>query len=395
MTITTPAREMVKTLLVEDSPIYARTLKDEIARSEPGDMEMTIAASLKEAEEALRRQHFDAVLLDLTLPDSSGLESVSWAQRVCPELPVIVLSAMDDDATGVEAVRMGVQNYLVKGHEDAWTIKRAIHYAIELKKLGRALGRSMEKLRNQNQELETIIRIISHDLRAPLLNVRGFNHLVKKDCARLGELLKPLAIPQEARKEIDEVLDESMAESTDFIEASATAMDNLAKLLVKVARSGSVTPEPEMLDMNEIAKGVVGSINIRLKNAAANVSIGELPGCYADRTHVTQVFTNLVENAIKYLDSARPGQISIGGRSDEMQAVYVVEDNGIGIAPEHQDKIFDVFYRIIERTAIGGEGIGLSVVKRMVERNNGRVWVESEKGKGSRFHVALPLGPMQ
>jgi signal transduction histidine kinase len=159
---------------------------------------------------------------------------------------------------------------------------------------------------------------------------------------------------------------------------------------VKVARAGLVVPKPEMLEMTELIKTVVDSIKIKIKESNTIITMEDLPPCFADRNHTIQIFTNLIDNAVKYLAAERQGQISIEAKIEKDTVIYCVMDNGIGIAREHQEKIFDTYYRIVEKKSVGGEGIGLSVVKGMVERNNGRIWLESEKGKGSKFCVRLP-----
>lgn len=245
-------------------------------------------------------------------------------------------------------------------------------------------------LESQKKELEGIISIVSHDLRAPLLNIRGFNDAIDVDCTAIRKLLSVVDAPPDVRTKLNEILDQNMPEAVAFISISADAMHNLVESLVKVARAGLVVPKPEPLDMNRLVQHVVASIRIKFKNTGATIDVTDLPPCFADRTHVTQVFTNLIDNAIKYLDPDRPGVICVEGMVENDHALYWVSDNGIGIAPDYEQKVFDIFYRIDGKTG-GGEGIGLSVVKRMVERNAGRIWLMSEKDKGSNFFVALPL----
>jgi signal transduction histidine kinase len=146
--------------------------------------------------------------------------------------------------------------------------------------------------------------------------------------------------------------------------------------------------KPERIDMNKLLAEITANLGFKFKESGTKVSVEDMPACFADKTHVTQIFTNLLDNAVKYLAPGRPGQIRVGGEVKGEQVVYFVEDNGVGIAPEHQEKIFEIFFRLGDKTT-GGEGIGLTMVKRMVGRNNGKIWVESQPGKGSKFFVGL------
>jgi signal transduction histidine kinase len=117
--------------------------------------------------------------------------------------------------------------------------------------------------------------------------------------------------------------------------------------------------------------------------------VAKLPPCVADAAQTNQIFLNLITNALKYLDAKRPGIIQVRGNTQENRVIYCVEDNGVGVPPECQDKIFEIFYRV-EQNKCPGEGLGLTIVRQSAEKQNGAVWVESEAGKGSKFFVKLP-----
>jgi signal transduction histidine kinase len=120
------------------------------------------------------------------------------------------------------------------------------------------------------------------------------------------------------------------------------------------------------------------------------VVLEELPGCVGDRDQIDQAFSNLLNNAVKYLHPKRKGLIKIWGRQEGSMSVYCVEDNGVGIPPEHQDRVFEIFHRVDPAGGVAGDGLGLSIVSRILDRHQGRIWLESEPGKGSKFFVALP-----
>ena len=246
------------------------------------------------------------------------------------------------------------------------------------------------KLEEKNKELESVIGIVSHDLRSPLVNVKGFASEIKRDCVLAVSTLKNETSCEKALSRLAPVFEESIPESVKFIDSSAQSMNNLVDSLVQVTRAGLAAIKPEQLDMNEIMRNVFSSIEFKLKQS--NVSYDKdynLPPCYGDKTQITQIFTNLLDNAVKYLDPDRPGKISVSGRIQGQNSLYWVADNGIGIAPQDQKKIFDIYQQLHEKAA-GGLGMGLNTVKRMVDRNNGKIWLNSEKGKGSTFYILLP-----
>ncbi len=121
------------------------------------------------------------------------------------------------------------------------------------------------------------------------------------------------------------------------------------------------------------------------------LEIGELPVCVGDVIQINQVFTNLLDNATKYLDSSRPGTIRVSGKTEDGQAIYCVRDNGIGISKGSENKIFEIFQRL-DNSAAPGEGLGLAITHRILDRLSGRIWLQSELGKGSDFYVSLPAG---
>jgi signal transduction histidine kinase len=245
-------------------------------------------------------------------------------------------------------------------------------------------------LETQNKELESIISFISHDLRTPLVNIKGFSSELKRDCATAYKLLENIELPHEHKNTLAKIFEKYVPESINFIQTSTEFMNNIVTSLVQVARAGIAAVNPEKLDMNVIVETVIKMLETKIKQSSAQIVVEKLPCCIGDKTQITQAITNLIDNAIKYRDPSRGARIRIRGAVSDQQAIYCVEDNGIGIDPRHYDEIFDMFFRLHDKT-IGGEGIGLCMVKRMVDRNDGRIWVESQVGAGSKFYVALPF----
>ena len=250
--------------------------------------------------------------------------------------------------------------------------------------------RLMKILETKNKELQSIVYVASHDLKSPLVNISGFGKELSMYCDRLSKLLTKTELTESDKKKIDEIIKESVPESLEFINASTKKINMLINGLLQVSRAGSTQLNIESLDMNKIMKDIVETIEFQAKQAGVSINVDDLPPCMGDLPKTNQVFSNLLSNALKYLDPSREGKIHISGWKENHISVYCIEDNGIGIAPDYQEKIFEVFHRLHPDDSAGGEGIGLTIVMRILDRQNGRIWVESETGKGSKFYVSLP-----
>lgn len=242
----------------------------------------------------------------------------------------------------------------------------------------------------KNKELEQIIYVASHDLRSPLVNVDGFSRELEYSLQDIGDLLArdqdPAALQQALRAEFPD-----MKKSLARIRTSTRQMDGLLKGLLKLSRSGRATLQITSIDMNELIRQLSASFAFRLEEAGIALTVKDLPACRGDMIQVTQVFSNLLDNAIKYLDPNRPGKLTIHGKVDMNRAIYFVEDNGIGIAENHQENIFELFHRLNPRDS-EGEGLGLTIARQVIGRLDGEIKVASKLGEGTVFTIILPAG---
>ena len=246
--------------------------------------------------------------------------------------------------------------------------------------------RLLAVLNEKTRELEQIIYVTSHDLRSPLVNIQGFSKELRITYQHLAEMLSnegPARVD-----ELDLLLRTEIPEILDYIQGSASKMDHLLSGLLRISRLGRAPLEFRVLDMNALMKNVVAEFEYTVKERGIEVRVAELPSCFGDEGQLNQVFSNLVSNAIKYLDPRRPGVISITGTREGERAVFCVEDNGVGIPERHKTRIFEVFHRL-NPTETEGEGLGLTIAKKCLERQNGTIGVESQYGKGSRFCVSM------
>lgn len=242
----------------------------------------------------------------------------------------------------------------------------------------------------KNEELKSIVYVASHDLRAPLINIKGFSDILTKHCQHIKTLVEKEDFSSDIKSEIISLFEDNISEDLSFISSSSVRMENLINGLLKVARVGTCEIEIKNIDMNRIVPEIIDTVKYQAEDVHAEITYGRLPDCKGDEDQIVQVFTNLIGNALKYLDPQQKGVIRITGQAQDGKSIYCVEDNGIGITQTCQDKIFEIYYRFDPKCSADGEGLGLTIVKRILDRHNGQIWLESEHGKSSKFFVSLP-----
>ena len=252
-----------------------------------------------------------------------------------------------------------------------------------------ARHRLIKELEAKHKELESVLYAASHDLKSPLVNIQGFGHELSQSCDLIRAAFTGEKKNANVEKAVEVALNKDIPVALDFILTSTTKMDSLLSGLLDLCRLNMAADRIEPINMDAMMADVTASVEYQIEKAGAKVDIEPLPHCLGDASQINRVFTNLLTNALKFLAKSRPGHIRIRGRNQGNQSIYCVEDNGKGIAPEHLEKIFEIFYQL-EPEKKQGEGIGLAIVRRIIDRHNGKVWVESKIGEGSTFFVALP-----
>jgi len=313
----------------------------------------------------------------------------------------ITLKAAKGEIESIEAVRfhkdgteipvsiIGSPIFIGEGQVGVYAIYRDIREWNRASKERESLN---AELRSKNDELQQVVYVTSHDLRSPLVNIKGFGQELEKSMGTLVGLLGEATIPEENKHMINILMRDEIPEALGYINSSIEKIESLLNGLLRISRLGTEVIDIQELDMNSLVTKVAENFEYRLTNKEIRLDIGELPMCMGDQNKVDQVFSNLLDNAVKYLDPIRPGEIRITGKQDDGRVLFSVSDNGIGIPTEHQEKIFQLFHRI-DKISIEGEGLGLTVVRKILERNGGKIWVESEPGAGSTFFVSLPPSP--
>lgn len=371
--------------------------------------ERRLGAERSERVQAARRsQTWLLILAVLGSIVTAALASLAFTRSIAARVNVLISNARRLSEGQPLAARVG-------GSDEICLLDDALHrsserlteaarqargYREELEQRARELADVNTDLRQQTQDNEMFIYSVSHDLRSPLVNLQGFSKEITHATRDLLEEVDRLALPEKDRQRLRTLVEDDIHTSLRFIQNAVTRSAGIIDAMLRLSRAGRVEYQPVMLDMHAIASRIVAAMSGSIRAKSAQVKIEDnLPPAYGDPTSVEQVLGNLVGNAVNYLDPSRPGHITIGHvpQADSVVAApslvtYFVRDNGLGIPAAYMDKMFIAFQRLHGNVA-KGEGIGLALVKRVVERHGGRIWVESVEGQGSCFYVALPARP--
>ena len=259
-------------------------------------------------------------------------------------------------------------------------------------------------LREANDEIQRFAYIVSHDLRSPLVNIMGFTSELEelrgdifKRISTLSQASLAPAMPDDASDSAEPVLEgtdkqlsNDFSESLGFIKSSISKMDRLISAILNLTREGQREFRAERIDVRELIEGVVATVAHQAAEAEAEIRIEPLPNIASDRLALEQIFSNLIDNALKYLKTGVPGDISVRGRTKLGFAIFEISDNGRGIDPKDHQRIFDLFRRAGTQDR-PGQGIGLAHVRALVRRLGGTMSVASELHHGSTFTITLPI----
>lgn len=248
----------------------------------------------------------------------------------------------------------------------------------------------MHQLNERSKEFENILYIASHDLRAPLVNLIGFTNEFMNDLETYKIALQSPELPSIETWEQMRSDRYTLMESLRYITKSTKRMDAILNGLLAYSRMGRIAPTLQRIQPKHIADELINNLEFRIRNSHAKIIVSELPSCHADPFLFQQILQNIIDNAIKYAQPNTPPVIHLSGTHNNSWVQYRIQDNGVGIAPEDLQHIFDLFYRSDPNGKTKGDGLGLSLVKRMVNRMNGRIWATSQKGQGSVFYIELP-----
>ena len=367
-------------LLVEDSPTDAQLFQHIFSRAASGDWQLVQVERLSEAIAACQTQQFDLALLDLRLPDSEGLDTVSAFHAAAPDIPVIILTMFDDEDLALQAMAHGAQDYLVKDQVTTQLLRRSIRYSIErsqilmqLKNSERATLEALDKERELNQLKSYFVSMVSHEFRNPLSALRVMSDILLQ---------------------FDGSLDQEKKKT--YLKQVNSTINHMCQLLDEVILLGKVDTgnfqlELASLNLEEFCREVIDSLSMAddhnhqiTFSSQSSSSLLRL-----DPNLLKHILSNLISNALKY---SPPGsEIKVETSFVGNQVMFQIRDRGIGIPVTEQSRLFQTFSRCSNVGKIQGTGLGLAIVKRCVDLYRGDISVESQEGKGTTVTVILAI----
>ncbi len=259
----------------------------------------------------------------------------------------------------------------------------------QIKEAESKLKRYAEELQLNNDELRNFAYIVSHDLRAPLVNIKGFAGELQELLHEMPQRCALETLSDQGKEWLHQVFGPESDQALTFISSSVTRMEGLIAGLLKLSRYGQREMHPEKVDTGELIRHLLDTIGHQLGERQTTVEVSAMPVVVADRVAMEQIFANLLDNAVKYLEPARPGLVRVDAAIGDGGVTFSFVDNGRGIAHQDLDRIFDIFRRA-GRQDVPGEGMGLAYVRTLVKRLEGNIWCESSLGSGTTFFVTLP-----
>lgn len=357
-----------KILFLEDEEIDITFIKRKFIKLNP-QYECDVVSSIADLRAQVGKKNYDLIVSDFNLPDGDAFDSIALAKEV--DIPIVIATGQGSEKVAVELMKAGAADYLIKDKnmgEHMLILPSIVKSVLNFKKLETYNSGLLEMLRIKNQDLERFAYIIAHDLRSPIASA-----------ILLIDTLQMLA------DDIDENLQDTMNMLTDVSRNINNTIEGIYQYTVLDSQADAFVK----VDMKKAAGDALQNLKTKVDESGAVVTIENMPEIEANYVQMVQLFQNLMGNGIKYRGDKVP-ELTVRSFSQGNEQVFSIKDNGIGIAKENHKKIFEIFGRLHNSSSqYEGVGMGLTIVKRILERHNGRIWVESDLGEGTTFFFAF------
>jgi signal transduction histidine kinase len=363
-------------LVVEDNTADAVLLRHMFQKEATDSFQLVHLKTMADALAHLEKGQVDIVLLDLGLPDGHGIDTVRRVRVVAPEVPVIILTGLDDEVLAAKAMKEGAQDYLIKGQIENRALPRALRHAVERHRM----QTETDLIRNQQLTLkDEFLSHVSHELRSPLTAIYQFASILGDGLA--GEL------------------SQDQSDSVRVILKNSRQLEFMIDDLLEVTRAqaGKLSVDLQRTSIADAIADIMGTVRgcaiEKGVTLSAHISPG-LPLAYADPTRIRQILTNVLDNALKFTPSG--GRVRVSVETFQKNAKFLqvkVTDTGCGLDADMIERVFERLYQVPTPALAGrkGLGLGLYISKELVNRMNGHIWAESQPGYGTTFSFILPI----
>ncbi|HTV80166.1 MAG TPA: response regulator [Steroidobacteraceae bacterium] len=340
-------------------------------------------SSPTEALRSLTPGECDLLLTDLMMPEMGGIQLIREARAKDPDIASVIMTGFGTIDTAVSAMQIGALDYVLKPLR-MHTVLPAINRALDIRRLRIEHAQLQQREREQTralaeayQDLESFSYSISHDLRSPLRAIRGMTEMYLEDCCD--------SLSDQSRRRLGQVI------------RGAERMDQMIEDLLKFCRLSRTAPVLSPIALTAMVRRIIEELRSADPQRSVDIAVQSLPDCLGAPGLIEQVITNLLSNAFKFTRDRSDARIEVGSylpAPPETQVpVYFVRDNGAGFDMTYADKLFGVFQRLHSQDQFPGTGVGLSIVRRILERHGGRIWAESRPGQGATFYFIISPGP--
>ena len=368
-------RPGLRVLLVEDDSADRDLILRELQKSE-FEVTADVAITADDFRHRVKTNRPDVVLADYNLGQWRGTEALEILRQEGLDIPLILVSGALGDVTAVECIKQGVTDYVLK--DSLARLSVALRGALkdkesrqERKRGQESLAQKVEELARSNADLEQFAYVASHDLQEPLRMVSAYTQL----------------LAERYHGRLDDQADKYIHYAVD----GAARMQSLIQDLLAFSRVGRQETALASTDCNEVVERAMDDLRAAVLESDAVVTHGILPQVMANASQLQQVFQNLIGNAMKFRSFQAP-VIRVSAEQQGNEWLFSVADNGIGISAEHAENVFIIFNRLHTRTEYPGNGIGLAICKKIVERHGGRIQAMPHQGGGTIFQFTLPAG---